>query len=179
MRNIERFTRKLKTHRNSATAWFHVLSLGAEDFSAKGKRGGDLSRRLDNRKEFFTPLFLTPGAFWWRKSTERKVRRVWPRAGHGWVILISGLHTPLGRLDDYFGSGAGQYLDNTLTGGFVRSSTFIVALFILSRFSSPALARRTSASAFKGWFPLSTLIGHVTNIRANRISQIDLIFSIA
>lgn len=114
------FSRESWECQNSATAWFRVLSLGTEDFSA-----GGLSRRLDNRrrKEFFTPLFLTPGAFWWRKSAERKARRVWPRAGHGWVILISGLHAPLGRLDDYFGSGAGQYLDNTLTGGFVRSPT--------------------------------------------------------
>lgn len=111
---------------------------GTEDFSA-----GGLSRRMDNRrrKEFFTPLFLTPGALWRRKSAERKARRVWPRAGHGWVILISGLHTPLGRLDDYFGSGAGQYLDNTLTGGFVRSVSTTtpprVTLFILSRFPIP------------------------------------------
>jgi len=56
--------------------------------------------------------------------------------------LISGLHAPLGRLDDYFGSRAGQYLDNTLTGAAVSFDRLppplIVTLFILSRFPSPA-----------------------------------------
>lgn len=111
------FIRQLRVSKLGKSLILRVITRDRRFF-----RGG-LSRRMDNRrrKEFFTPLFLTPGALWRRKSAKRKARRVWPRAGHGWVILISGLHTPLGRLDDYFGSGAGQYLDNTLTSGFVRS----------------------------------------------------------
>jgi len=117
MKRFHAEVENVKTPRQFDFACYHF---GTEDFSAEG-----LSRRLDNRhrKEFFMLLFLMPGAFWWWKSAERKARRIWPRAGHGWVILISGLHAPLGRLDDYFGSGAGQYLDNTLTSGFVRSAT--------------------------------------------------------
>lgn len=146
-------------------------------------RGG-LSRRMDNRrrKEFFTPLFLTPGALWRRKSAERKTRRVWPRAGHGWVILISGLHTPLGRLDDYFGSGAGQYLDNTLTSGFVRSVSTTtphrVTLFILFRFPTPRARSRSNISECFQRLISTVAAVHfdVTNVRANHISQISLIF---
>lgn len=172
--NIEKYRAFLRGSRecqNSARAWFLCVITRTEDFSA-----GGLSRRMDNRrrKEFFTLLFLTPGALRRRKSAERKARRVWPRAGHGWVILISGLHTPLGRLDDYFGSGAGQYLDNTLTGGFVRSvstTTHRVTLFILSRFPTPSHPRARSRSNISERFQtlISTVVAvhfDVTNVRA-------------
>lgn len=163
---------------NSATAWFsRAYHSGPKIFP----RGVYLSRRPDNRrrKEFFTPLFLTPGAFCWRKSAERRARRVWPRAGHGWVILISGLHAPLGRLDDYFGSGAGQYLDNTLTGAAVSFDRLLPSphcrsLYPLPFPRSPAEYQRMLSKADFSRYPLPTLIGHVTNVRANRISQIGL-----
>lgn len=53
----------------------------AEAGEGGGGKGGSISRRMDNRrgKEFFTPLFLTPGAFrrrWAGKRGERSPTRL-------------------------------------------------------------------------------------------------------
>lgn len=72
---------------------------------------------------------------------ERNARTVWPRTGHGWVILISGLHTPLGPVHDYFGSRTGQYSTLTILGPIVARpiffSLFFPLLFSLSHSGSP------------------------------------------
>lgn len=124
----------MRTWENSTVARSHVLSRRTEDFFFS--RGVYLDEwTIDvRRKEFFTPLFLTQLKLFLvakKARTGKPDAHVWPRAGHGWVILISGLHTPLARLDDYFGSDAEQYLDNTLTAGFVRSPSTTPSLYIL------------------------------------------------
>lgn len=78
---------------------------------------------------FLLPLFLT---FWRDERARRKnAPTVWPRTGHGWVILISGLHTPLGPVHDYFGSRTGQYSTLTILRPMVVRPIFF-SLFFLS-----------------------------------------------
>lgn len=152
---------------NSATAWFRVLSLGTEDFSA-----GGLSRQLDNRrrKEFFTPLFLTPGAFRWRKSAERKAKARLTTCRTRMSYFDIGTSCPIRSAWRLFRE-RGRTIPWRYSDRRFRSPTapHCHSLYPLALFPPPALACRTSASAFKGWFlllPLPTLIGHVTNVYA-------------
>ena len=72
--------------------------------------------------------------------------------------MISALHTPLGPVDDYFGSEAGQYLDNTLTALVPLLSSWIHVPPSLSPLSSPLCPfSRAFSRLFQLFFSLGFL----------------------
>lgn len=160
----------------------------AEAGEGGGGKGGSISRRMDNRrgKEFFTPLFLTPGAFrrrWAGKRGERsptrlttcRTRMSYFDIGTSYPIRSAWrLFRKRGRTIPW------QY---SPTSGFVRSPSttpspsLLVALFILrAPLQSPLCSLAGHRwSAFKGWFLLlPTSIADVIN-GANRINRVCLI----